>query len=631
MIRSGPTVIIFVLGSLVLLVGGLPRTQHHPVQAKPLLQAGCPAVESPGPLDSQPGALEIAAKSQAFEEVVQEDGQYEDYLFQLDTTQTPPGFILPVLPMSIAGIESDWSQYDTGRVTRRNINPDGSCDDGIMQVNSSEELSTRQPSYLSDIRGNIAAGVQVLAGKWNRGVPGVSDGIPVVNDIDPELLIHWYHALSAYNGGPAGNTWANNPNCGQLLFEGICNEFDYSSSRTPSSEETRRDFTWTRVAIIERPVVFPYQERVLYNLAVPLFPATAATRQWQVGYLDIRDDLGVRNFGILPSDTLFQSDLGADPTAAGDTSLAPNILLFPHYPPMAFEDVPQQSLTFEFDLPLPADVTIDLLDANDDPIPNTTVVDDEGFPAGWSTVTRRINIPIQAGYAYRIMVERGERENPVTWYVGQYIQDITISSDPPPQQIYLPIIIKPGIPSGINLIRNGDFSQRSPLPDQATQPAYWQVQTIINTEDGQYNDPLEAYAAVVDSRMRLRAAPRARQELRQRINLPGRGDHLISFDVEVAGMPNASASRLEVRYRTLGDGPVPWQTLRTYMIEDNGIRVQDDIPVVLSSSAIVLSFLATFDENDETTVFRIDNVRVERREVDCVPGEPCSQVINLTW
>lgn len=79
MIRSWPTVIIFVLGSLVLLVGGLPMPQHHPVQAKPLLQAGCPAVESPGPLDSQPGALEIAAKSQAFEEVAQEDGQYEDY------------------------------------------------------------------------------------------------------------------------------------------------------------------------------------------------------------------------------------------------------------------------------------------------------------------------------------------------------------------------------------------------------------------------------------------------------------------------------------------------------------------------------------------------------------------------
>jgi hypothetical protein len=45
MIRSWPTVIIFVLGSLVLLVGGLSRTQHHPVQAKPLLQAGCRSVE----------------------------------------------------------------------------------------------------------------------------------------------------------------------------------------------------------------------------------------------------------------------------------------------------------------------------------------------------------------------------------------------------------------------------------------------------------------------------------------------------------------------------------------------------------------------------------------------------------
>jgi hypothetical protein len=431
--------------------------------------------------------------SLAFEEVVQSTGIYEDYTFQLDTSQTPPGFMLPVLPKSIAGIESSWHQYADDGLTTRGFNRDQdgtifSCDDGIMQVNSADELTALQPPYLADVRGNIAAGAQILSGKWNNGVPGATSGIPVVNDSDPGMLIHWYHALSAYNGGPAGNEWSNNPNCGQDNFLGECNQFDYSRSREFSEEDEANEaideFVWTKLGLFGSTVVFPYQERVLYNLAVPLFPETAATRQWQVGYLAIRDDLGVRNFGILPSDTLFQSDLGADPAAAGDTSLAPNILLFPHYPPMAFEDVPQQSLTFEFDLPLPADVTIDLLDANDDPIPNTTVVDDEGFPAGWSTVTRRINIPIQAGYAYRIMVERGERENPVTWYVGQYIDEITIAPDlppPPPQQIYLPIIIKPGIPSGINLIRNGDFSQRSPLPDQATQPAYWQPHIIAVT------------------------------------------------------------------------------------------------------------------------------------------------------
>jgi len=565
--------------------------------------------------------------SLAFTEIITPGGQYSDYEFMLDDENTPPGEIFPVLLKSIAGIENNtWQQYNDNDFTLRRQNRNGSCDFGLMQINAPAPLFAFVPSLRSSTLGNIAAGATVLAGKWNLGVPG--QPMPIVNDIDPEQIIHWYYAFSSYNGGPIGenNVWVNNPNCGPAALQPSCGNANYLQSRQDGADWYNPDLNTSS---------FPYQERILYNLEYPRYPVSEVP-QWQVGHLGLYPEATVingtaRNVGIRPDDELF-----LDRTANPIASLAPNILLFPHYPPTAFEGVSQQFLTFEFDLPMPADVTIDLLDANNDPIPNSKLVDDEAFPAGWSTVKRPIDIPIHAGYAYRIFAERGEREDVATWYVGQYTGAITISSVLPRYwKKYLPFIIVRGQELRVNLVRSGEFSHRSPLPGQATQPAYWQVQTIINTEDGLYNAPLANYTAIVDSRMRLRAAPRARQEIRQRINLLGQGEHRISFDVEVEGMPDSSKSQLEVRYRTLqplGQGKVRWETLRTYTIEDNGTRTQNEVPVILSSSAIVLSFLATFDENDnESTVFRIDSVGVERTEVDCVPGEPCNQTINAMW
>jgi hypothetical protein len=598
-------------------------------------QEGCPSRATPGSIDSQPGALDDRAKSLAFEAVVQADGRYGDYTFRLNTRQTPPGFILPVLPQSIAGIESGWTQYDAGNMTVRNINVNGSCDDGMLQVNSDEGLSNLQPSYLSDVRGNIAAGTQVLAGKWNSGAPGVPDGLPVVNDIDPEPLIHWYHALSAYNGGPAGNSWANNPNCGQPGFLGDCDEFDYRRSRELFEENDDDEFLWTSLGR-NAPGSFPYQERVLYNLAFPIYPQLrdVGVAQWKFGYPGLIDTLAARNSGILPDDSLFQSDLGDNPAAAGDTSLAPNILLFTHYPPEAVAGVAQQPLTFAFDLPLDANVTIDLLDTTNDPIPNTTLINAEPFPAGWSTVTRRVNQPLPAGAGYRIVVERGDRADATTWYVGQYRQAITIVPPPAPAatvaQTYLPLIGQGAAALPANLVRNGDFADCSPLPGQTTQPAYWQVQTIINTEDGIHDLRLDSYTGLPGTRMRLRAAPRARQEIRQRMAIPERGNHTFSFEVEVANMPPDSLSQLAVRVRPVGPGPVRWNTLRTYTLADNGTREPYTVTLPVTNAAIILSFLATFDAHDgadlnnaETTRFLIDNVQVRPGAFDCVPPGPC--------
>lgn len=552
-------------------------------------------------------------KSLAFEEVITPGGIYEEYDFGLDTTSTPPGAIVPVLSKSIAGIENtSWYQYDEADTTVVRANTDGSCDYGLMQVNSGQnDLFSKTPSLRSDTRGNIAAGTEVLAQKWDEGVPGGGD-VPVVNDTDPELLIHWYYALSAYNGGPSGNTWVNNPNCGQDDFRGQCLGSNFAASRSDGA-------TWDALS----PRDFPYQERVLYNLEYPRFPEHVPA-QWVVGQIGLLAETSSMHYGIRPDDALFRTE--------ENTSLAPNILLFQHYPPTAYTILPEQPLTFAFDLPLAANVTIEVLDAADNTV--ATLVDKKPFPAGWSTETRPITVPILPGYAYRIFAERGTAQDVTTWYVGQYTQDITRSNANPPLRLYLALILGGSIRSddepGGNLVRNGDFSEPSPLPDQATQPAYWQVQTMINTEDGRYSEPLEAYTAVVGSRMQLRAAPRARQEIRQRVALPPStsGDHGIVFEIEVADMPPNSQSRLEVRYRSVKDGQVRWESLSTYTIDDNGMRAAHSRTVSVESSAIILSFLATFDAQDATTRFLIDDVQVRRSAVECVPGEPCGQLIG---
>jgi hypothetical protein len=610
------------MGCILILAGSQPADTQGDITTDP-----CPARLERAVNDEIDNGPErnYGELSLAFAEIAIPDGQYNDYKFRLDDDRTPPGAILPVLLKSIAGIENTtWRQYNDADLTLRSQNLNGTCDFGLMQINAPSNLFAFNPSLRSSTRGNIAAGATVLAEKWNLSVPG--QALPVVNDIDPEQIMHWYYAFSSYNGGPGGenNAWVNNPNCGRVTLQPVCGNANFTLSRQDGA-----DWLDTNLS----PSSFPYQERVLYNLAYPRYP-TAEVPQWNVGYPGLYREIEVidgtaRNYGTRPDDELFIRRVGDT-----ITSLAPNILLFTHYPPEAVAEVPQQPLTFAFDLPLAANVTIDLLDATNAPIPNTTLINAEPFPAGWSTVTRRVNQPLPDDAGYRIFVERGDRADATTWYVGQYRQAITIVPAPASEatvaQTYLPLIGQGIAALPPNLVRNGDFADFSPLPGQTTQPAYWQVQTIINTEDGIHDLRLDSYTGLVGTRMRLRAAPRARQELRQRIAIPEPGNHTCSFAVEVAHMPPDSQSQLTVRVRPVGPGPVRWNTLRTYTLADNGTREPYTVTLPVTSAAIILSFLATFDENDgadlnsaATTRFLIDNVQVRPGAFDCVPPGPC--------
>ena len=127
--RAGRVILVLVLGSFAAI---LPT----PWSSSPMAQdPTCLPGETRRPEDT---VSTPAEKSLAFEAVITSDGVYGDYRFVLDTSSTPSGFIVPVLSQSIAGLESSWSQYTETNETILGVNTDGTCDYGMMQVNSGQ-------------------------------------------------------------------------------------------------------------------------------------------------------------------------------------------------------------------------------------------------------------------------------------------------------------------------------------------------------------------------------------------------------------------------------------------------------------------------------------------------------------
>jgi hypothetical protein len=135
------------------------------------------------------------------------------------------------------------------------------CGYGVAQVTDGMRLAGHekpgehalpyqtQRAVALDFAANIAAGVSILANKWNETYrAGVK-----VHDGDPSALENWYFALWAYNSGfhpdthdglPWGVGWLNNP---------INPRFD--QQRDPFLEYTYDD--------ARNPQRWPYQEKVL--------------------------------------------------------------------------------------------------------------------------------------------------------------------------------------------------------------------------------------------------------------------------------------------------------------------------------------------------------------------------------
>ena len=150
------------------------------------------------------------------------------------------------------------------------------CGYGIGQVTDGmhigdHSLSARgQLKVALDYQDNIAAGLQILEGKWNQlytaGIIG--------NNGDPQYLENWYFAAWAYNGGVQPGSAYNSTGCTPgpsctgpdgtwgLGWTNNPDNLDYPPSRAP--------YLQTSYADAAHPGNWPYQERVMGWMASPI-------------------------------------------------------------------------------------------------------------------------------------------------------------------------------------------------------------------------------------------------------------------------------------------------------------------------------------------------------------------------
>ncbi|CAN5308871.1 hypothetical protein BH09ACT6_BH09ACT6_22580 [soil metagenome] len=127
------------------------------------------------------------------------------------------------------------------------------CGYGVAQVTDNMrvgQMSTlKQRAIALDFAANVAAGLQILAAKWNQTkVAGLT-----VNDGDPQYLENWFFAAWAYNTGfhekgaagqPWGVGWSNNP-------------------INPDFKANRASFLDGHPADAAHPQDWPYPEKVM--------------------------------------------------------------------------------------------------------------------------------------------------------------------------------------------------------------------------------------------------------------------------------------------------------------------------------------------------------------------------------
>ncbi len=533
-------------------------------------------------------------------------GQYGDYDFRLDTTNTPPGTLPPILLMGIAAIENtSWQQYGSDGRTLVGVNDDGSCDYGLLQINSANTLVfTYRPSLLSDTAGNVAAGSFLFSEKWRFGLPGQPG--PAVNDLDPLMPMNWLYALTNYNGGPTAEGWANNPNCGKPEVQFKCFENNFQQSH---DERANPVWEWSRLD----PDDYPYQERVPYNLAFPRYPERDGepfTPQWIVGPLGLRSSSRPGDYGIRPDDALFITPDGQ--------SRAPNLLLFRHRAERVNRGVAHPLLTIELDLPLAANVTIEVLDSSGQV--RATPVQNRSLRAGWNRISRVLPIAVQPGDRYRLRAERGQPSTVATWYVGQYVQNLVTYAAP--VQVFLPLTLRQG-GGPPNLLRNGSFTQPSPWPSESALPASWESLVVVNTANGRYGGSLRRVVRRSAQDLELHATPGALALFRQRVSPPTPGSYRLRLRVEAHDLPAKGDTQLWLRLRPVGVGAMEWTTLQ--VVDQAGVWWYDQVldldgPVLL---ALEVRFGASDGAEANGSRFVLGPISLEPTGDTCLPPGPC--------
>ncbi|GAB4201493.1 MAG: hypothetical protein OHK0022_23580 [Roseiflexaceae bacterium] len=585
------------LRAMLLLLGAsvLFATPSTPPAAARQTTASCTlAPEAPGSVDrtlaGAAGELSLAQKHTAFDDVLLDAVRFGEYDFPVAVTQSQRTTLAPVLLKSIAGIESDWTQYEQGQT---NFNP-SSCDFGLMQINevARASLFSKQPSLRSDTRGNIAASAQTLSELWDAGLFGT---LPLVNDGDPSWLPNWYYVLSSYNGGPSSAIWVNNPACGILGF--TCGEGNDYTPRRPKEGSAR----WPDLD----QKFYPYQERVLNNLP---FPRSLAQHpvddisEWLAEGLGLQEYTAQTNSGLFPEDSIF---VRTDPTTGKLESYAPNLILFRHRTLLLYPNVDNQTIAFEYDLPFSAQVTITLVLGNGTELPLCTRVG----VAGWNQHYCRANVRLQNGDGYRIRAERGNPDQPAGYYLGQYrslfdFLDQSLHIQSLSNMVHLPLVQSAGRPVALF---NRNFSQSDPRVDW--KPDYWDVQVLASRH------PVTELPDVADvvSRApsgqgwRLQAMPSGIVDLRQRVALePGR--YLLRVLVDVEGRDARSV--LTVRTRPATPGPRPWTLVAN--IEAAGNSDQINEYWIDLDGPTTISLLAAFGQEDNQSAFTLRSVELFR-------------------
>jgi hypothetical protein len=325
-------------------------------------------------------------------------------------------------------------------------------DYGLMQINRGTQddpnplfgftsSPTVNTNLCNDTRANIAAGATRLANLWEEGRTA---DLPVVNDQNPRFVINWYYALAAYNGGPIRSgspgapvgRWPNNPNCDGPNGERVAycdgdpsdpgNPIpDYRPSRNPGAN-------WYNLS----PGDYPYQERVLYNLQFPRQPTATQWTGQDIGLRATR--VSARETGIIPIDSLFERiERDENNNIVAFVSRAPNLLLFRTNIGIVNQEQSPATITIEYDLPIEAVVTIDLLDGNNNTV-ETLLNEERRQPEPGNTFNVEqfaYSDSIGPDYGYRIRAE-------INGFEGEYIRPLRIVGDAfdPPDIVFLPLV-----------------------------------------------------------------------------------------------------------------------------------------------------------------------------------------------
>ncbi|WP_159393170.1 golvesin C-terminal-like domain-containing protein [Streptomyces rimosus] len=197
------------------------------------------------------------------------------------------------------------------------------CGYGITQVTDGmriqgkekpeEQLKTKlqQEAAALDYTANIAAGVNILADKWNQTH---KDGL-TVNNGDPKYMENWFFALWAYNSGyyPKSEAGKNGGKWGVGYTNNPANPL-WKANRRPFLESATGGDNYKDAA---HPQDWPYQEKVLGWAARPLealeSPGKMVHGFRQAWWMNFRDRTTVK-----PPEGLFcTADNDCDPSKIG--------------------------------------------------------------------------------------------------------------------------------------------------------------------------------------------------------------------------------------------------------------------------------------------------------------------------